>query len=234
MAKEPEAFRPGEIDLAALAVKQPRSTSFAERNGGASVASSEIDLAELSPSARSVERLIPESSASQTAVPPSCGLSGKIDLEAIAIRAPRRRYWRDPAKVQATRRRNIAARQKQALEVWTGRRRASWEPSRGGPARWYSRTLGERLLCVMEPGEEGYALGDLTELLGVHRNSVKPLLYGAGGRRLVGLVEKCRNRAFKARLDPWTLMSGVKCEPEFLWRLTKAGERARELALMLE
>jgi hypothetical protein len=101
--------------------------------------------------------------------------------------------------------------------------------------RWYSRTLGDRILCVMEPGEEGYALRDLTELLGVHRNSVKPWLYGAGGRRLAGLVEKCRNRAFKGRrLDPWALMSGVECEPEFLWRLTKEGERARELALMLE
>jgi hypothetical protein len=86
----------------------------------------------------------------------------------------------------------------------------------------------------MEPGEDGYALRDLTELLGVHRNSVKPWLYGAGGRRLVGLVEKCRNRAFRGRLDPWALMGGVECEPKFLWRLTKAGERARELALMLE
>jgi hypothetical protein len=158
---------------------------------------------------------------------------GKIDLEAIAIRVPRSRYWRDPVKVQATRRRNIAARQKQRLEVWKAKRRASWEPSRGGPARWYSRSLGDRLLCVMEPGE-WYGLRDLTEALGVHRNSVKPWLYGAGSRRLVGLVQKGRNRDFKGRLDPWALMGGVECEPQFLWGLTEAGERARQLALLLE
>jgi hypothetical protein len=93
-----------------------------------------------------------------------------MDLEAIAIRVPRSRYWRDPAKVQATRRRNIAARQKQRLEVWKTKRRASWEPSKGGPACWYSRSLGDRLLC----------------------------------------------------------------EPQFLWSLTEAGERARDLALLLE
>jgi hypothetical protein len=243
MTKEPKAFT--EIDLAALAIRQPRSASFAAVGGGAGIASDapasslpqssfaaargrlgegltqpppgEIDLAALSPSA-----------------PQSVAVSGKIDLEAIAISVPRSRYWRDPTKVQATRQRNIAARQKQALELWKAKRRASWEPLRGGPVRWYSRTLGDRILCVMEPGEEGYALRDLTELLGVHRNSVKPWLYGAGGQRLVGLVEKCRNRAFRGRLDPWALIGGVKCESKFLWRLTKAGERARELALMLE
>ena len=89
------------------------------------------------------------------------------------------------------------------------------------------------MLCVMEPGE-WYGLRDLTEALGVHRNSVKPWLYGAGSRRLVGLVRKGRNRAFKGRLDPWALMAGVECEPEFLWGLTEAGERARELALLAE
>jgi hypothetical protein len=29
-------------------------------------------------------------------------------------------------------------------------------------------------------------------------------------------------------------MAGVECEPQFLWGLTEAGERARELALLLE
>ena len=85
----------------------------------------------------------------------------------------------------------------------------------------------------MEPGQ-WYGLRDLTEALGVHRNSVKPWLYGAGGRRLVGLVQKGRNADFKGRLDPWALMGGVECEPRFLWRLTAAGERARELALLLK
>ncbi len=162
------------------------------------------------------------------AIPPR-----KIDLAAIAIRVPRSRYWRDPAKVQATRKRNIATRQKQALELWKAKRRATWEPSRGGPGRWYSRSLGDRLLCLMERGE-WYSLRDLTEALGVHRNSVKPWLYGAGSRRRVGLFQKGRYAGFKGRLDPWALMSGVECEPEFLWRLTQRGERARELALLLE
>jgi hypothetical protein len=193
----------GEIDLEALAIGLPRSSTFSAARAPADKKS--------------------------TVLPPT-----GIDFEAIAIRVPRSKYWRDPVKRKAARRRNIAARQKQALEVWRAKRRATWEPSRGGPARWYRRTLGDRILCVMEPGEDGYALRDLTELLGVHRNSVKPWLYGAGGRRLVGLVEKCRNRAFRGRLDPWALMGRIECEPEFLWRLTKAGERARELALMLE
>jgi hypothetical protein len=270
MTREPKAFRP-EIDLAAIAIRQPRSTSFAAVGGGAGIASTivasgetdlaalasglpqsshaasgggggkgstqpppgEIDLAALSPSARSVERLNSESSASQGEAPPPSGVPGKIDLEAIAIRVPRSRYWRDPAKRNATRQRNKAARQKQRLELRTAQRQASWEPSRGGPARWFGRPLGDRLLCAMEPGQ-WYAVRDLTEALGVHRNSVKPWLYGAGGRRLVGLVQKGRNRAFQGRPGPWALMGGAEYEPEFLWGLTEAGERARELALMLE
>ena len=81
----------------------------------------------------------------------------------------------------------------------------------------------------------GTGLRDLTEALGVHRNSVKPWLYGAGRRRLVGLVQKGRNADFKGRLDPWALIGSVAaCEPRFLWRLTAAGERARELALLLK
>lgn len=190
-----------------------------------------IDLAAIAmsvPRSWSCAESVEDTDQKPTVMPPR-----KIDLAAIAISVPRSRYWRDPAKVQATRRRNRAARQKQRLEAWKAKRRASWEPSRGGPARWYSRSLGDRLLCIMEPGE-WYSLRDLTEALGVHRNSVKPWLYGAGSRRRVGLFQKGRYAGFKGRLDPWALMSGVECEPEFLWRLTQRGARARELALLLE
>jgi hypothetical protein len=62
---------PGEIDLSALAISVPQSSSFAT-SGGAG------------------------------AKGPMVLLPGGIDLEAIAIRLPPRRYWRNPAKVQAT------------------------------------------------------------------------------------------------------------------------------------
>jgi hypothetical protein len=110
----------GEIDLAALAIRLPRS-SFVATRGGADKESTplppgEIDLAAFLPSARSFERLIPETSASQVAAPPpSCGASGEIDLAALATGLPRSKYWRDPDKRKATRRLNITVRQKQRL-----------------------------------------------------------------------------------------------------------------------
>ena len=86
----------------------------------------------------------------------------------------------------------------------------------------------------MEPGEV-YWVRYLAELVGVNYRSIQPWLYSAGNcRGLRGLVEKCRNRDFVRSLSPWEHMGGVECEPRYLWRLTPAGERARELALMLE
>jgi hypothetical protein len=85
----------------------------------------------------------------------------------------------------------------------------------------------------MEQGQ-GYGVRDLAEPVGVNYRSIQPWLYTAGNcRGLRGLVE-CRNRDFVRSLSPWEYMGGEECEPRYLWRLTPAGERARELALILE
>jgi hypothetical protein len=51
---------------------------------------------------------------------------------------------------------------------------------------------------------------------------------------IVAVVEKGRNCAFVRPLSPWEHMSGQECEPQFLWRLTRVGEHARQLALLLQ
>jgi hypothetical protein len=162
--------------------------------------------------------------------------NSKIDLAALAIGGmpEEKARLRRGRAAAAARRRNVAARQERRLEARLAERQASWEPSRGGPAARFPRSLGDRILHAMEPGE-GYGVRDLAELLGVNYRSVQPWLYGAGNcRGLRVLVEKCRNRDLVRSLSRWEHMSGMECEPQFLWRLTRAGEHARAVILLLE
>jgi hypothetical protein len=160
----------------------------------------------------------------------------KIDFAKLAIGGtPEQKLWlRRGRAAAAARRRNIIERQKRRLEARLADRRASWKPSRGGPAARFPRSLGDRILCAMEPGD-WYSVRELAELVGVNYRSIQPWIYGAGNcRGLGGLIQKGRNAAFVRPLSSWQHMGGLECEPRYLWRLTHAGERARELALILE
>jgi hypothetical protein len=178
----------------------------------------------------------PEELEKAETTPPDSRPNFKIDLAKLAIGGtPEQKLWlRRGRAAAAARRRNVLERQKGRLEAREAERRASWLPSRGGPAARFPRSLGDRILCAMHPGE-WYAVRELAELVGVSYRSIQPWLCGAGRcRGLGGLVQKGRNAAFVRPLSPWEHLSGQECEPRYLWRLTQAGERARELALILE
>jgi len=230
-----------EIDLAALAIggmpkqweepdrrKAPTSAPMSKKN-------SEIDLAALAIGGMPKQWEEPDRGKAAASAPQSQS-NFQIDLAALAIGGTpeEKARLRRGRAAAAARRRNVAERQERRLETRLAERRASWEPSRGGPAARFPRSLGDRILCAMKPGD-WYSVRELAELVGVNYRSIQPWIYAAGNcRGLRGLVQKGRNAAFARPLSPWEHMGGEECEPRYLWRLTQAGERARELACMLE
>jgi hypothetical protein len=118
-----------------------------------------------------------------------------------------------------------------------GRARAKRERQRAARNRCYARqqtrgvkyrpkggwSIADRMIRIMSPSE-WYGVGDVARALSEPRSS-------RGKMRQVllvrGLVTRTRNPARREKLDPWQIMAGREQEPDWLYRLTEAGEAYR-------
>jgi hypothetical protein len=125
-------------------------------------------------------------------------------------------------RMKASRRRNTKERMVAAAEA---RRGAQLEAFRR--RTWPAFPIHARMLMAMDPGK-WYARSDLVRAAGVERNA-----RGKVNQQLLarGMVERRRNPAYRG----FERRGGhlpVK-EPEWLYRLTEAGQMQRELWTML-
>jgi hypothetical protein len=90
-----------------------------------------------------------------------------------------------------------------------------------GPKRGWS--IADRMVRIMEPGE-WYGVGDLARALDEPRSSRAKMRQVLLAR---GWVTRSRNPARHEQLDPWQIMAGREQEPDWLYRLTEAGEAYR-------
>src|SRR6266508_3911503 len=128
------------IDLAALAIGgMPEQREWLDREKAAtsppmSHSKSEIDLEALAIGGMPKQWEEVDRGKAATCAPKSQSNS-QIDLAALAIGGTpeQKARLRRGRAAAAARRRNVAERQEQRLEARLAERRASWEPSRGGP-----------------------------------------------------------------------------------------------------
>jgi hypothetical protein len=118
-----------------------------------------------------------------------------------------------------------------------GRARAKRERQRAARNRCYARqrargtkygaksgwSIADRMIRIMEPGK-WYGVGDLARALGEPRSSRAKMTQVLVPR---GLVMRARNPARREKLDPWKILAGREQEPDWLYRLTEAGEAYR-------
>lgn len=164
----------------------------------------------------------------------------ELDLEALAIRGRKphptdrltpkqRKAW--SKRLHRIKRRNLKERIRLKVEATAARRKAARIAS-GKVAHGFAAekpfTLTQRVLIAIPPGAWFGATELRAALPDVARGSFRAILW----QKLpsLGFVERGRN----ARYDPGKRIFSREREPEFLYRLTPAGEKARELALILE
>jgi hypothetical protein len=134
---------------------------------------------------------------------------------------------RHQAKLQAAVRKWRRKRKAIAAEAAAARLAAS--RARRRRRRVYGQRMRDRMLAVMVPGE-WYGRLDIVRRAGLPRNANGKVLQELW---VPGMVERTRNPAWRGAVDPFTAMAGG-AEPEFLYRLTAAGELERNALLLLQ
>jgi hypothetical protein len=118
-----------------------------------------------------------------------------------------------------------------------GRARAKRERQRAARERSYARqrargikyrakggwSIADHMIRIMSPCE-WHGVGDLARALGEPRSSRAKMRQVLLSR---GLVTRAKNPAKREQLDPWQIMAGREQEPDWLYRLTEAGEAYR-------
>lgn len=164
----------------------------------------------------------------------------ELDLEALAIRGrkphptdrltPKQRTaW--SKRLHRIQRRKRKERIRLKVEATAARLRSTpaWAKHvRAGKTTGKPFTLVQRVLIAIPPGAWFGSAELRAALPDVARGSFRAILWQKLPR--LGFVERGRN----ARYDSAKRIFSRDREPEFLYRLTPAGEKARELALILE